>query len=125
MKTYFVTEGTPIKKQDPGDIARQTAFENMPGFGTGIGVGVYNIGNIIKDLITDKEERQETLEVLQNSVQNVPYRLYNVFANQLPTLAVDISETIFDATREVPILKEVQDRLIIGDDKEDLTWLLK
>jgi len=90
MKTYYITEGTPTKKQDPGDIARQTAFENMPGFGTGIGVGIYNIGNIIGDLITDKEERQETLEVLQNSVQNVPYRLYNVFANQLPALATDI-----------------------------------
>ena len=89
MKTYYITEGTPTKKQDPSDIARETLFKSTPGVGKSI-LTIYNIGNIIGDLITDKEERQETLEVLQNSVQNVPYKLYNAFANQLPALATDI-----------------------------------
>jgi len=107
MKTYYITEGTPTKKKDPGDIAREVAFENMPGFGTGIGVGFYNIGNIIGDLITDKEERQETLEALQNSVQNVPYSLFNTFANQLPALAADYSRRVFG--------EDATDFLITGD----------
>ena len=42
MKTYYITEGTPTKKQDPGDIARETLFKSTPGVGKSI-LTIYNI----------------------------------------------------------------------------------
>jgi len=89
------------------NIAREVAFDNLPGFGAGIGVGIYNVGSIIKDLITDKEERKETAQAVKNQINNIPPRLYNTFANQIPALAVDYSRRVFG--------EDITDILTSGD----------
>mgnify|MGYP003111767150 FL=1 len=79
------------QQKSPEDIARETTFENLPGFGAKASVGIANIFSIVKDLITDEEEREETKQALKNQFDNVPIRLRNTFFNQIPAAVVDLT----------------------------------
>ena len=79
----------PSANQDAEDRSRETTFKNIPTLGGKLAVGVGNIQRIVGSLINDKEERQETMQMLENQIDNMPVRLYNTFANQIPALAVD------------------------------------
>ena len=62
------TNGSSLKqpKVDPGDIAREKLVETAPTF---MKPAAYasNFLNIIKDLVTDKEEREETAETVSGA----------------------------------------------------------
>ena len=80
----------PSANQDAEDRSRETTFKNIPTLGGKLAVGVGNIQRIVESLISDKEERQETMQMLENQIDNMPVRLYNTFANQIPALATDL-----------------------------------
>ena len=59
-------------------------------FETGVDVAT-GLSKIVKDLITDEEEREETKQALKNQFDNVPIKLRNTFFNQIPAAVVDLT----------------------------------
>ena len=84
----------------------------IPGFRAKAFVGIDNTFKMVKDLFTDEQEREETAEVIVNEINNLKPRALNTFFNKLPAYGMDFSQKIFEATREIPGLKKLQDTLI-------------
>mgnify|MGYP003146015314 CR=1 FL=1 len=114
MKQLGMVEKT--NAQDPEDIKRENLFNTMPGFKAKAFVTIDNTFKMVKDAFTDKEEREETAEVIVNEINNLKPRALNTLFNKVPALGMDYSRKIFEATRKVPGLKKLQDTLITEED---------
>ena len=114
MKGLGMVEKT--NEQDPEDVRRENLFDIMPGFKGKAFVTIDNTFKMVKDAFTDKEEREESAEVIVNEINNLKPRALNTLFNKVPALGMDYSRRIFEATRKVPGLKKLQDTLITEEE---------
>ena len=85
-------------KVDTEGAARESLFDALPNYGTGLRIKsslLVDSGiKIMKDLITDPEERKETVEVLSNVPPEVKRRTFNYFAYEIPNLIRQANKSI-------------------------------
>ena len=103
------TNGSSLKqpKVDPGDIAREKLVETAPTF---MKPAAYasNFLNIIKDLVTDKEEREETAETVSGAFALKPRLLRT--ALQIQKGIVDLTTADLDNLGYNKKQREIRDK---------------
>ena len=72
-------------KVNKEDLLRQAKFEYAP-FSQKAGMVAENMFDMVKDLVTDKREREETVTALKNQFINVPKRLKDTFFKSIPAM---------------------------------------
>ena len=122
QNTASRSEDTSLEqpKIDSKDIVRQAQFEVAP-FSQKIGMVTENIFDMVTDLVTDKEERQETAVALQNQLTNMPQRLKDTFTKDIPALTLKTAQ----AASLDPVFKQSPevDKFIIDKFKEiEVYW---
>ena len=80
-------------KVDTQSVAKQAVFESVP-FSQQIGMVSENIFDMVTDLVTDKEERQETVEAVKNQFKNMPTRLKDTFTKSVPAFGLKAIQTV-------------------------------